>query len=242
MTERGQVPFGATLIDYTVQRSRRRRKTVEITLDPAYGVVVAAPLETDPDRLRGIVLKRAGWIVRQGLADLPRLPTRMYVSGESLPYLGRQVRLFVQHAEVKRPTVTFAHWSFRLIAPSGLDGEARRLSLGRVVRRWYERRAAIRLPERVERWATVAGCRPSSVLVRDQRQRWASCSPTGELRFNWRLIMAPPALIDYVLLHELVHLRIRKHSQEFWTELGRLMPDFQVRRARLRELGPYLTL
>jgi predicted metal-dependent hydrolase len=242
MSERGRVPFGATLIDYAVLRSRRRRKTVEITMDPSQGVLVAAPLDTAPERLSEIVMKRAGWIVRHWPDDLARVPPRMFVSGESLPYLGRQVRLFVEHAQVRKPSLAFSHWSFRLVAPAGLDEEARRVALERVVRRWYERRAAERLPERVRRWAPLAGCTPAGVLVRDQRQRWASCSPDGTLRFNWRLVMAPPVLIDYVLVHELVHLRVRRHTLDFWAELGRLMPDFQARRSRLKELGPYLGL
>ena len=111
-----------------------------------------------------------------------------------------------------------------------------------VVRRWYVQRAAQRVPERLHHWMSLAGTSPAGLQIRDQRQRWARCSSEGVLRFNWRLIVVSPALIDYVLVHELVHLRLRNHSSEFWVELARLMPDFQTRRARLKELGPYLIL
>ena len=82
----------------------------------------------------------------------------------------------------------------------------------------------------------------SAVLVRDQRQRWGSCSPEGVLRFNWRIVMAPPALFDYVVIHELAHLRVRSHRAGYWALVAQAAPDHRVRRERLRALGPSLDL
>jgi len=240
--ERGAVKFGTTTIEYTVTRSRRRKKTIEITLDHGAGVLVAVPMDTSAEQIQQVVLKRARWIVRQASEGVLRPRRKEFVSGESLPYLGRQVRLFVEHADTRRTTVEFEHWSFRITVPAHLDGEERRAAIESAVVRWYRARAAERLGQRTERWTKLAGWAPSAVLVRDQRQRWGSCSPDGTLRFNWRIIMAPPALIDYVVVHELVHLRVRTHSAAFWTEVARLMPDYPIRRATLRELGPSLTL
>lgn len=107
--------------------------------------------------------------------------------------------------------------------------------------RWYKARASERLLVRTEYWAQRAGYAPTAVLVRDQRQRWGSCSPDGTLRFNWRIVMAAPALIDYVVVHELAHLRQRTHSAAFWIEVARLIPDYLLRRSRLKEVGPTLT-
>ena len=118
----------------------------------------------------------------------------------------------------------------------------RQLALERTIKQWYVQGARKRLAQRVERWSGIAGWAPTGVLVRDQRRRWASCSASGVLRFNWRVLMAPPALIDYVVLHELVHLRIRLHSPAFWSEVARLMPDYRARRASLKELGAWLAL
>jgi predicted metal-dependent hydrolase len=88
----------------------------------------------------------------------------------------------------------------------------------------------------------MIGCATPRVLTRDQRQRWGSCGPDGTLRFNWRIVMAEPTLIDYVVVHELLHIQIRNHSQEFWSAVAAVMPDYRVCRTRLREMGPYLTL
>ena len=148
----------------------------------------------------------------------------------------------VQHADVKRVSLKFRHWSFEMVVPAALAGEERRSAARNAAIRWYRRRAAERLPGRVQRWARVIGIEPPTVLIRDQRQRWASCGRDGTLRFNWRIIMAPPALIDYVVIHELIHLSEKRHSARFWSELARLMPDFKQRRARLKEIGPSLSL
>ena len=159
-----------------------------------------------------------------------------------MPYLGRQVRILVESGKGRRVQVVFRHWEFRITVPEALVGDERRAAIEAAVVRWYRMRAAEHLAERAEHWAKLAGWAPSKVLVRDQRQRWGSCSPDGVLRFNWRIVMATPALMDYVVVHELVHLRVKAHSPVFWAEVARLMPDFGLRRARLKEMGPNLTV
>ena len=97
-------------------------------------------------------------------------------------------------------------------------------------------------PIGVDRVAGLLGVRPKEILIRDQRKRWASCAPDGTLRFNWRVIMAAPALIDYLVAHELAHLKVRGHSSDYWAVVAQAIPDYQRRRERLRELGPLATL
>ena len=98
----------------------------------------------------------------------------------------------------------------------------------------------MQLRARVERWAERLHVHPREVLVRDPRRRWGSCDPAGTLRFSWRIIQAPPALVDYVVAHELVHLLHRGHTKRFWAALGHVSPDYETFRARLRTLGPAL--
>ncbi len=99
----------------------------------------------------------------------------------------------------------------------------------------------MKLPARVDRIAGLLGVRPKEILIRDQRKRWASCAPDGTLRFNWRLIMAPPAMVDYVIAHELAHRRVRSHTPEYWAIVAQAVPDYRRRRDRLRDLGSALT-
>jgi predicted metal-dependent hydrolase len=242
VSETGRVEHGGSTIEYTVIRSRRRRTTMQITLDPEAGVVVAAPQGIPAEQLRDLVGRRAGWITRRiaGQALQPR--PRRFASGESLPYLGHQAPLELTLNGTRRVRVDFAHGAFAVVAPASLSETERRAAIERAVVRWYIQRAAECLAERVAHWAALAAVAPTQVLVRDQRRRWGSCSPKGVLRFNWRLILAPPTLLDFVVVHELAHLRVRNHSAAFWAEVAKLLPDFKLRRAQLKELGPQLSL
>ena len=237
MSGRDSVRFGDTTIEYEVRRSPRRRKTVEITVDGA-GVRVAAPLPTPDAELRSLVRKRAPWILRHASEAMLEATPKRFLSGETLPYLGRNVRMVVTTGHVRWPEVRFDHWRFRIKVPRGMDDTVRYDAIRRAVVRWYRARAAERLPASVERWWPMLGRgERSRVLVRDQRQRWGSCAPDGTLRFNWRAMMLVPALIEYIIVHELAHLTHRNHSANFWGLLARAMPDAQERRTRLGEAG-----
>lgn len=242
MAERGSVRFGVTTIPFEIIRSRRRRKTIAITLDPAEGVLVSAPVNVPSEDVTRVVHRRAGWIVRKSTEAMLHPRPKQFVSGESLPYLGRQVRMFVDSSEARGASVHFNHWTFRIVVPDHLDVEARRKAALDTVTRWYKRRAQERLIARARVWSEKLGMAPTRVLTRDQRQRWGSCAPDGTIRFNWRVVMAEASLIDYVVLHELLHLKVRNHGREFWAQMLAFMPDYKVRRARLREFGPTLVI
>ena len=102
------------------------------------------------------------------------------------------------------------------------------------VEAWLRKYATVELPERLARLARLHGFDVEAVSIRNQRSRWGSCSPSGRISLNWRLVQFPAAVTDYVLLHELVHLRHMNHSRRFWTEVGRLCPEYLSARAWLR--------
>ena len=242
MSERNSIRFGDTDIEYEVRRSERRKKTVQVTVDGS-GVLVAAPMTTPKSELRAIVRKRAPWILNHASSAMLEAAPKSFVSGETLPYLGRNVCLVVASTDMRLPEVSFDHWRFRVAVPQTLNGGERYEAIRRAVVRWYRDRAAKRLPDIVEHWWPRLGRGEKSlVLVRDQRQRWGSCAPDGTLRFNWRAMMLKPALIEYVVVHELAHLTHRNHSADFWALLSTAMPDAQQRRSRLREMGRALPL
>ena len=132
MRERDRVRFGDTTIDYEVRRSERRKKTVQITVDGG-GVQVAAPMTTPDGELRAIVRKRAPWIISHTSGmSLAAAPNR-FVSGETLPYLGRKVRMIVTPADMRSPEVRFDHWRFRVAVPQGVDDGERSERIRRAV-------------------------------------------------------------------------------------------------------------
>lgn len=223
-------------------RSPRRHKTIEITVHAPGEVVVAAPLRTSAAKIEAIVRRRAGWIVRHEAEAGLALDRRRFVSGESLPYLGRSVRMWVHDGDVPRVSLRFHHWQFDLNVPARVTAARRHAAITRAFQAWYRERAVEHLQRRVARLATRLGVQPAGVLVRDQRRRWGSCSPQGVLRFNWRIVMAPPALLDYVVIHELAHLRHRTHGVGYWSQVALVAPDYRERRTQLRALGPQLPL
>ena len=242
MSERSSVRFGDATIEYEVRRSERRKKTVQITVDGG-GVQVAAPSKTPESELRAMVRKRAPWILSHASDEMLEATPKRFVSGETLPYLGRNVRLVVETTDVRSPEVRFDHWRFRIAVPKAMDDGHRYERIRRAVVGWYRQRASERLPDVVQRWWPRLGRgEMSRILVRDQSQRWGSCAPDGTLRFNWRAMMLKPALIEYVVVHELAHLTHRNHSADFWGLLSRVMPDAQQRRKSLREQGRALPL
>ena len=242
VTEWDSVRFGATTIEYEVRRSGRRKKTVQITVDGG-GVHVAAPLATPEGELWAIVRKRAPWILSHSSKPMQEEAPKRFVSGETLPYLGRNVRMIVQSAEVRWPEVRFDHWRFWISAPKDLAGNERHERIRRAVVEWYRARAAERLTAGVDLWGPRFGLETKPrILIRDQRQRWGSCAPDGTLRFNWRTMMLRPTLAEYIVVHELAHLTHPNHSADFWALVSRMAPDMQRRRQQLREEGRALPL
>ena len=242
MKSRDTVRFGDTTIEYNIRRSAKRRKTVQITVDGG-GVQVAAPSSAEDSKLREIVRKRAPWILDHSSEGLLAVPRKRFVSGETLPYLGRNIRMVIKIEERGKAEVRFDHWRFQVSIPSGLDDENYRDRIRRAFVNWYRRRAHSRLTEAVERWWPLLGPGETSrVLIRDQRLRWGSCASDGTLRFNWRTVMLPTKLIEYVVVHELAHLKIKNHSADFWGLVTRTLPDAQQRRRDLREAGQSLPL
>jgi hypothetical protein len=242
LTETGQVTTGETVIVYRVVRSARRQRTIEIRIDPAGGVIVAAPLHTPRNVLHDLVVRRAAWIVGRTAQHALRGRKRTYISGESLPYLGRELPMFIIEGDVRHPHVTFTGEAFRITVPAGLGTLARASAIEQAIICWYREQAQAYFSQRLEHWSRLAGYAPSVVLVRAQKRLWGSCSADGTVRLNWRLLLAAPDLVDYVLVHELAHVRIKNHGPGFWAEVGRLLPDYKQRRAALRQAGASLTL
>ena len=237
--ETSAVTWGETRLPYTIRRSARRKKTVAVTVDSAGSVLVVAPARLATDRLDAIVTRKAEWIVRRirGVEGHgPPLSPREFVSGESVLYLGRHYRLKVQPG-VSGAAKLRGSW-LHVPAPAGAQHIA---YVRAALVSWFRRHAAERLPERVAAWQPKAGVPMPRVIIANQQKRWGSCDQRGTIRLNWRIIQAPMRLVDYVVVHELVHLRHRGHGRDYWQAVGRVMPDYEGRRADLTRCGPRLS-
>jgi hypothetical protein len=239
-TERSEVQWGRTQIPYLIRRSARRG-TVSVAVEPSGQVVLTAPAVTTVERLDRVVRQKARWIVeRTRRAGAVRGPTtREFVSGETHLYLGKHYRLRVVPAAKAGRVRLLRGWIVVTTSEQFSDAE-RSSDVRKQLVNWYRSHALNQLRERTHAWSVKLRMQDRNVLIRDPQSRWGSCDKSGTVRFSWRIVQAPSRLIDYVVLHELIHLLHRNHTPKFWSEVGRSIPNYEALRKHLRALGPSL--
>jgi len=222
-----RIILGGQCIDYVLAR-RRGRRGVGLRVDSA-GLTVSAPATMPLSRIEGFMHESERWVLRK-IAEWSgkRIRTVEWRDGESLPYLGDAMSLRV--AEATRDRVELAEGELRA---SLRDPTPERIH--RAVVAWYKRAALAHLAGRTFSLANVAGLTPPRVFLSSALTRWGSCNARREVRFSWRLVKAPPALVDYVICHELAHLRHMNHSRAFWTEVERQCPRYRELRRELHD-------
>jgi predicted metal-dependent hydrolase len=220
--------FGMEDLSYQVRRSDRARR-VRVTVDATRGVEVVLPRRAPEREAAAAIRELRPWIERR-VAELARAQAAVAARGESVPYLGRVLALV---GEAGRTRVT--RRGDALLVPAG---DARRAAL----ERWYRRAALTEIQPRLERACALAGTSYSALTIRGQRTRWASCSRSGAMSFNWRLLLAPEPVLDYVVWHEVCHLEVMDHSPRFWRLLAARSPAYREQMRWLRTHGATLVL
>ena len=227
-------------IAYTVRRSdRARHARVEVSAD---GVQVVLPRRVPLRRAAPLVEEKRPWIERtlRRYQEARRAgPVARLEDGGTVPYLGAQLGLAVRVEEGRRRAhVRRAGDVLRVAvaAPGGPD------AVRHALEGWYRRRAAAEIGPRLDDAVARAEGSYLRLSIRSQRTRWASCSSSGTMSFNWRLLLAPEAILDYVIEHEVAHLAVPDHSTRFWRLLTDRVPDTRERERWLRANGPALRL
>ena len=220
-----RLDLGGQPLDYVLLR-RRGRRGVGLKVDET-GLTVSAPATMPLARVEALVRESERWILRKVREWSARqVPIVRWEDGTPLPFLGGALTLRILSGAANR--VERIHDDLRVsLRERGGD------RLMRVVSAWYKRAALEHFGARVPALARAAGIAPPRLLLSSATARWGSCNSDREVRLAWRLVKAPPELIDYVICHELAHLRHMNHSAAFWAEVARQCPDFRVLRARL---------
>ncbi|MEO8540574.1 MAG: SprT family zinc-dependent metalloprotease [bacterium] len=229
------MPDDAWDLSVDVIRSSRRRRTIAISVQSG-AVSVRAPMRTTDAQVRELVGLRGPWVVgRLQLSSSAGLSP--LCDGSTLPFLGNEVFLEVRatSGRPRRPNLECDRLAVEVRAretPEEFDA-----AVSGAVVSWYRTEAEVALGTLAQSLIERTGLTPKTVLVRTQRSRWGSCGPDGTIRLSWRLAMVDPALAEYVVIHELVHLKHKHHQPSFWNAVGELLPDFRERRRRLQEAG-----
>ena len=191
---------------------RSRRKTIALIVQRDGTLTVRAPMRMSVVSIREFVETHAEWIIKNQskvLAAVPP-PQKSYQDGETFPFLGKSRPLTIVSHQC--PALTFDGRAFRL-AKSALPKAEEAFV------RWYKGQATALLLERVQLQAVKNGFHYQKIRISSARTRWGSCSSTGTLSFTYRLVMAPLEVVEYVVVHELVHTQVRNHSKTFWRRL-----------------------
>ena len=215
-----------------------RRKTASVKVDDGK-VSVVVPEKLADSRIEELINKKTRWIREKLLIHHESRPfkPKEYVSGECFTYIGKNYRLKVEIDST--PSVKLIGGRLIVALPDGAKSDKK---VRNALTQWYKEHAEKRLKQKAERYAKIIGVKPVSVGIKSFKSRWGSCSVKGDICFNWKIIIAPNRIVDYLVVHELCHLKRHDHSPEFWKCVERVIPDYLECKEWLKENGRGLTI
>jgi len=222
-------------IEYDLLRSDER-KTADIVIERDGHISVRAPRHISDSEIDAVVARKRLWIYRN-LAEWRDLNAtrvmREWVNGEGFLYLGSSYRLLLVQEQDESLKLKDGRFCLqRKLVETGGEEAARQ-----VFEEFYTAKGVERVGKRVVHFAPRVGVSPSSSEVKEIGYRWGTCAADGRLSFHWKCMMAPPKVIDYIVVHELCHLHHRDHTEAFWNEVDKVMPDYYERKNWLRANG-----
>lgn len=216
----------------------RRRKSADIRVEDG-AVTVIIPSDLPVEKVDQLLVAKRRWI-KEKIAlhrEVTPVSAKQYVSGEAFSYLGRNYRLKVERGSFA--PVRLLQGRLMVTLP---QGDEQPYMIRNALVRWYKRLAEQKLQEKVKRFAPLVGVEPAGVGIKTFKSRWGSCSAKGKIDFNWKIVMAPNRIVDYVVVHELCHLKRHDHSPKFWKEVERVMPDYAECKEWLRSHAQRLSI
>ena len=222
-----------------IRTERSKSASIEIEDDT---VKVTVPQNLSDLRIEELIKNRTVWI-RQKLkihTETVRPKGKEYVNGESFTYLGRNYRLKCVSEGAGEAKLKNGYLTVSLVkdASGAASGGCVRQSL----QQWYQARALEKLKEKTKRYSAILGVNPRSVDVKEYKARWGSCSSSGDVTYNWRIIMAPHHIVDYIVVHELCHLLEHNHGPKYWKLVQSVVPNYKECREWLKTHGVNLTI
>lgn len=235
--ETGTITVNGAMVPFIVERSHRRKRTIAFKMGGDARLRVIVPASARMAMITQMVQSHAPWVARKLKQVAKCSPLCAYTDGALFSYMGFVCRLHVTQGEdrarrcVLHPHALHVHVPDATLSMQGLQDEVRlEIAL------WLKKRARAKLKKRLDLWASRLGVSYQKLIVSEPERRWGSCSADNVIRLNMRLMHAPLSVIDYVVAHELCHVRQKNHSPRFWGFLEKSMPDWRHRRKILREL------
>ncbi len=218
-----------------------RRKSIGIKVRPPGEVVVHAPIGMAEDLVKEVLEEKRQWIFRK-LSDVKKRQSKSiqhtYTAGDTFYYLGKPYTLNVQEIFfIKNPVVNVKEDMIQIMVSSKTVP-----NIKAALEHWYRLQAERVIQERITHYQAFFSVEPSMIQVKEQKKRWGSCSSARKLMFNWRIVMAPIDVLDYIVVHEMCHMVHMNHSSNYWTLVKKIMPDYKVKQQWLKDNGLMLSL
>lgn len=243
--EKGEIYLDDRRIAVTITRSKRRRRTMAFAMKDASTLTVTVPLKASLPSIEAVLRKHTGWIRRRLAVFTAASPVvaPLVQDGGCVIYLGRTYRLSVTHNQGEPQGCRLLPHRLRVnLHTTGLSPEDMQHEIRLEILLWLKKRARAKFQKRLDFWARRLGVDCRRLVVANAERRWGSCNAENVIRLNWKLMMAPLPVLDYVVVHELCHIRHKNHGSRFWAQVASVMPDYKALRKQLHVLGDGLVL
>jgi len=226
------------IIEYTIEY--KKRKSVELLIDPTGVVRIKAPKGTEEERIEKFVKSKGDWILKKTkemFEPVKKITARTYEEGSKFLYLGKEYPIAIQiDTSIKKAEASFQNETFTIVGKTGEEDEVKT-----ALEKFYRKKCRQKIKKRADYYQKncqkLFKVKYKEIAIKEEKGRWASCSSERNMNFNWRLIMAPDHVIDYIVVHEMCHLAHMNHSKSFWTLVGKIMPDHEKRSDWLKYHG-----
>lgn len=236
---KGSINLDGCVVPYTIRRSNRARHLrLQVSLNSC-ALEVVVPEAFNLVDLKDILRGKKDWILKK-MEAADRLAAARQVNqlqGSSIFYRGRQYLVETRLEPGSTGAVEVEEDRLVVVVPPGLEGNA-----SAILERWLRQMACLLINQRIRVINEKLKLPINRVFIKGQKTRWGSCSQLKNLNFNWRLVMAPLPVLDYIVAHELAHLAEMNHSKKFWALVEEIYPGYKVHRAWLKKNGRLLTL
>lgn len=219
-------------LNYQLIRSKKRRKTISLHIKEDRRIYIYAPYRTPKWEIERFIKEKRSWIVKK-MSEKERSikeAEKAFIPGEKFLYLGESYPLEIEESSNRKVPLKLSFGKF--VLDKDHIEEAKDLFI-----QWYKKEAKARIIERIDFYSNRLQLFSKGIRITSAKYRWGSCSRDNRLSFSWRIIMASLSIIDYILIHELVHIKEKNHSKRFWNYLESILPDYRKHRLWLKKNG-----
>lgn len=225
--------------DYSVIYSNR--KSVEINISPPDQVIIRVPKKMTHKQIDDLIHRKSKWIIKK-LDEIHSVLEQKqevnFIDGETIMYLGEKYKLSInENTHLKAIQIEIHKDYISINTPYIQQSEIKQAVID-----WYKKQARKIVMERIEYYQQHIKIKPNYIRIKEQKKRWGSCSSKHNLNFNWKIIMAPIEVVDYLVVHEMSHLEYMNHSKMFWDKVQSILPDYKDRQKWLKTNGLLLNM